>query len=121
MGCSGASLCHIQGNILEGLAYPDGRFDIVYCSHVFGHLPPSDLPLQVAGRDTTDPEARRHPTHTRRGGPAVLPSERGPRAARLRHYRGRDTADAARRGEVRRDGACLVRGDSVRNARVKVI
>ena len=36
-----------QGNILEGLAYPDDTFDIVYCSQLFGHLPPPDLPLRA--------------------------------------------------------------------------
>ncbi|KAF2246937.1 S-adenosyl-L-methionine-dependent methyltransferase [Trematosphaeria pertusa] len=36
-----------QGNILERLAYPDDTFDIVFCAHLFGHLPPPDLPLQA--------------------------------------------------------------------------
>ena len=36
-----------QGNVLEGLAYPDDTFDIAYCSQLFGHLPPPDLPLRA--------------------------------------------------------------------------
>lgn len=36
-----------EGDILKGLAYPDDMFDIVYCSQVFGHLPPPDLPLRA--------------------------------------------------------------------------
>ena len=36
-----------QGNVLEGLAYPDDTFDIVFCSQLFGHLPPPDLPLRA--------------------------------------------------------------------------
>ena len=36
-----------EGNILEGLAYPDNTFDIIYCSQLFGHLPPPDLPLRA--------------------------------------------------------------------------
>ena len=34
-----------QGNVLEGFVYPDDTFNIVYCSQLFGHLPPLDLPL----------------------------------------------------------------------------
>ncbi|KAI1758146.1 S-adenosyl-L-methionine-dependent methyltransferase [Xylaria castorea] len=36
-----------QGNVLKGLPYPDGTFDIVYCSQVLGHIPPPDLPPQA--------------------------------------------------------------------------
>jgi ubiquinone/menaquinone biosynthesis C-methylase UbiE len=37
-----------EGNVLEGLAYPDDTFDIVYCSQLFGHLLPApDLPLRA--------------------------------------------------------------------------
>src|SRR5581483_629651 len=36
-----------EGNILDGLAYPDNTFDIVYCSQLFGHLLPPDLPLRA--------------------------------------------------------------------------
>ncbi|KAB8343282.1 hypothetical protein FH972_022869 [Carpinus fangiana] len=36
-----------QGNILEKVGYPDESFDIIYCSQVFGHLPPPDLPLKA--------------------------------------------------------------------------
>ncbi|KAI8950328.1 S-adenosyl-L-methionine-dependent methyltransferase [Xylaria longipes] len=36
-----------QGNVLEGLPYPDDTFDIVYCSQVLGHIPPPDLPRQA--------------------------------------------------------------------------
>lgn len=36
-----------EGNVLERLAYPDDTFDIVYCSQLFGHLPPPDMPLRA--------------------------------------------------------------------------
>jgi ubiquinone/menaquinone biosynthesis C-methylase UbiE len=36
-----------EGNVLKGLPYPDETFDIVYCSQLFGHLPPPDLPLRA--------------------------------------------------------------------------
>ncbi|KAI8627422.1 S-adenosyl-L-methionine-dependent methyltransferase [Xylariaceae sp. FL1651] len=36
-----------EGNILEGLAYPDNTFDVIYCSQVFGHMPPPDMPLRA--------------------------------------------------------------------------
>lgn len=36
-----------EGNVLKGLPYPDETFDIVYCSQLFGHLPPPGLPLRA--------------------------------------------------------------------------
>jgi ubiquinone/menaquinone biosynthesis C-methylase UbiE len=36
-----------EGDILEGLPYPDDTFDIVYSSQVLGHMPPPDLPLRA--------------------------------------------------------------------------
>lgn len=36
-----------EGNVLEGLSYPDDTFDVVYSSQVFGHFPPPDLPLKA--------------------------------------------------------------------------
>jgi ubiquinone/menaquinone biosynthesis C-methylase UbiE len=36
-----------QGNVLERLPYPDDTFDVAYCSQVFGHIPPPDLPLRA--------------------------------------------------------------------------
>ncbi|KAL2813770.1 hypothetical protein BDW59DRAFT_28210 [Aspergillus cavernicola] len=36
-----------EGNILEGLAYQDDTFDIAYCAHVFGYMPPPDMPLKA--------------------------------------------------------------------------
>jgi SAM-dependent methyltransferase len=36
-----------EGNILEGLSYPDAAFDIVYSSQLLGHMPPPDLPLRA--------------------------------------------------------------------------
>ncbi|KAI1273829.1 S-adenosyl-L-methionine-dependent methyltransferase [Xylaria sp. FL0933] len=41
------SVQFVQGNVLEGLPYPDGTFDIVYCSQVLGHIPPPDLPRRA--------------------------------------------------------------------------
>ena len=38
------SVSFAQGNVLEGLAYPDDTFDIIYCAQVLGHFPPPDLP-----------------------------------------------------------------------------
>lgn len=36
-----------QGDVLAGLAYADDTFDIVFCSQLFPHLPPPDLPLRA--------------------------------------------------------------------------
>ncbi|KIA75438.1 arsenite methyltransferase [Aspergillus ustus] len=36
-----------EGNILEGLAYPDNTFDVVFCAHTLGYMPPPDLPLKA--------------------------------------------------------------------------
>ncbi|KAK9453446.1 S-adenosyl-L-methionine-dependent methyltransferase [Dipodascopsis uninucleata] len=36
-----------EGNVLEGLAYPDDTFDIVFASQLFGHMPPPDLPRRA--------------------------------------------------------------------------
>ncbi len=36
-----------EGNVLEGLTYPDNSFDIVFCSQLFPHLPPPDLPARA--------------------------------------------------------------------------
>ncbi|KAL9097538.1 MAG: hypothetical protein Q9165_000434 [Trypethelium subeluteriae] len=42
------SVTFAQGNVLEGLAYPDNTFDVVFCSQLFGHLhPPPDVPLRA--------------------------------------------------------------------------
>lgn len=38
------SLVFAQGDVLHGLSFLDDTFDIVYCSQLFGHLPPPDLP-----------------------------------------------------------------------------
>ncbi|CRG88924.1 hypothetical protein PISL3812_05959 [Talaromyces islandicus] len=35
------------GDVLKGLAYADESFDIIYCSQLFGHFPPLDLPLKA--------------------------------------------------------------------------
>ncbi len=36
-----------EGNILDGLAYPDDTFDIIFSSQVLGHMPAPDLPLRA--------------------------------------------------------------------------
>jgi ubiquinone/menaquinone biosynthesis C-methylase UbiE len=41
------SVAFHEGNILEGLSYPDNTFDIIYSSQLLGHLPPPDLPIQA--------------------------------------------------------------------------
>lgn len=41
------SVIFAQGNILDKLDYADASFDVVYCSQLFGHLPPPDLPLRA--------------------------------------------------------------------------
>lgn len=41
------SIVFEEGNILEGLAYPDNVFDIVFCAHTLGYMPPPDIPLKA--------------------------------------------------------------------------
>ncbi|KAJ5764851.1 hypothetical protein N7520_004410 [Penicillium odoratum] len=41
------SLIFEEGNILEGINYPDNTFDIVFCAHTFGYMPPPDMPLKA--------------------------------------------------------------------------
>ncbi|KKO99883.1 methyltransferase-UbiE family protein [Trichoderma harzianum] len=36
-----------EGNVVDGLAYPDNTFDVVYSSQVLGHLPQPDIPLRA--------------------------------------------------------------------------
>ncbi|KZF21135.1 S-adenosyl-L-methionine-dependent methyltransferase [Xylona heveae TC161] len=36
-----------EGNVLEGLAFSDNTFDIVFCAHTFGYMPPPDMPLKA--------------------------------------------------------------------------
>ncbi|KAL6245545.1 hypothetical protein RBB50_007544 [Rhinocladiella similis] len=36
-----------EGNILEGLAYADNAFDVVFCSHTLGYMPPPDMPVKA--------------------------------------------------------------------------
>jgi ubiquinone/menaquinone biosynthesis C-methylase UbiE len=36
-----------EGNILDGLAYPDDTFDIVFCCQVLGHMPLPDQTLRA--------------------------------------------------------------------------
>jgi len=42
-----SSVVFEEGNVLERLTYPDDTFDIIFCSQLFGHLPPPDLPLRA--------------------------------------------------------------------------
>lgn len=41
------SVVFVEGNVLDGLAYPDNTFDVIYASQLFGHLPMPNLPLKV--------------------------------------------------------------------------
>lgn len=41
------SVVFVQGNVLDGLPYLDDTFDIVYCSQLFSHLPPPDMPVRA--------------------------------------------------------------------------
>ncbi|EON95697.1 putative methyltransferase- family protein [Phaeoacremonium minimum UCRPA7] len=41
------SLIFQEGNILEGLAYPDDTFDVIFSSQVLGHFPPPEMPLRA--------------------------------------------------------------------------
>ncbi|UKZ78139.1 hypothetical protein TrVFT333_005873 [Trichoderma virens FT-333] len=36
-----------EGNVVDGLPYPDNTFDVVFSSQVLGHLPQPDLPLRA--------------------------------------------------------------------------
>ncbi|PTB61865.1 S-adenosyl-L-methionine-dependent methyltransferase [Trichoderma citrinoviride] len=36
-----------EGNVVDGLPYPDNTFDVVFSSQVIGHLPPPDMPLRA--------------------------------------------------------------------------
>ncbi|RFU81472.1 methyltransferase- family [Trichoderma arundinaceum] len=36
-----------EGNILDGLPYPDGTFDVVFSSQVLGHMPAPDMPIRA--------------------------------------------------------------------------
>ncbi|KAJ5593920.1 uncharacterized protein N7459_000128 [Penicillium hispanicum] len=38
------SILFEEGNILEGLPYPDNTFDVVFCSQTLGYMPPPDMP-----------------------------------------------------------------------------
>lgn len=38
------SILFKEGNILEGLPYPDNTFDVVFCSQTLGYMPPPDMP-----------------------------------------------------------------------------
>lgn len=41
------SIIFEEGNILEGLAYSDNTFDIIFCAQTFGYMPPPDMPLKA--------------------------------------------------------------------------
>ncbi|KAJ5549375.1 hypothetical protein N7513_006609 [Penicillium frequentans] len=41
------SIAFEEGNILEGLAYADNTFDIIFCAHTFGYMPPPDMPVKA--------------------------------------------------------------------------
>ncbi|KAL2844521.1 S-adenosyl-L-methionine-dependent methyltransferase [Aspergillus pseudoustus] len=41
------SICFEEGNILESLAYPDNTFDVVFCAHTLGYMPPPEMPLKA--------------------------------------------------------------------------
>ncbi|KAM0449155.1 hypothetical protein ACHAO4_007817 [Trichoderma viride] len=36
-----------DGNVVDGLAYPDNTFDVVFASQVIGHMPAPDTPLKA--------------------------------------------------------------------------
>ncbi|KAL7787051.1 S-adenosyl-L-methionine-dependent methyltransferase [Trichoderma ceciliae] len=36
-----------EGNVVDGLAYADDTFDVVFSSQVIGHMPAPDIPLQA--------------------------------------------------------------------------
>ena len=41
------SIIFEEGNIIQGLSYPDDSFDVIYCSQVLGHFPLPDLPVRA--------------------------------------------------------------------------
>ncbi|KAF4230774.1 hypothetical protein CNMCM8980_005748 [Aspergillus fumigatiaffinis] len=41
------SIIFEEGNILERLAYSDNTFDIMFCAHTLGYMPPPDMPLKA--------------------------------------------------------------------------
>ncbi|KAL7929533.1 S-adenosyl-L-methionine-dependent methyltransferase [Trichoderma chlorosporum] len=36
-----------EGNVVDGLSYPDNTFDVVFSSQVLGHMPQPDIPLRA--------------------------------------------------------------------------
>ncbi|KIW13801.1 hypothetical protein PV08_08993 [Exophiala spinifera] len=41
------SIAFEEGNILEGIPYPDNTFDVVFCAHTMGYMPPPDMPVKA--------------------------------------------------------------------------
>ncbi|RHZ45311.1 class I SAM-dependent methyltransferase [Aspergillus thermomutatus] len=41
------SIVFEEGNILEGLTYSDNTFDVIFCAHTLGYMPPPDMPLKA--------------------------------------------------------------------------
>lgn len=41
------SIVFEEGNVLEGLAYSDNTFDVIFCAHTIGYMPPPDMPLKA--------------------------------------------------------------------------
>ncbi|KAL2829614.1 hypothetical protein BJY01DRAFT_254937 [Aspergillus pseudoustus] len=42
-----SSLSFEEGSVLDTLPYPDEFFNVVFCYHIFGHIPMPDQPLQA--------------------------------------------------------------------------